>query len=79
MIAQKIDIMVAMHQCCTARFVDDPATSVLDPHCRDRDLDNLYMIDATFLPSSIAVDPSLTIVAKAMKMANHILRSMLFG
>lgn len=71
-ITQKMDITVAMHQCGTARFGNDPATSVLDPNCKAWDLDNLYVVDASFLPSSTAVNPSLTIVAQAMKTAEQI-------
>ena len=37
-----------------AVFGDDPRTSVLDPLCRTHDLDNLYVVDASFFPSSAA-------------------------
>jgi len=73
-ITQKMDIKVAMHQCGTARFGTDPAKSVLDPFCRVWDVDNLYVVDASFLPSSTAVNPSLTIVAQAARTADHIVR-----
>jgi choline dehydrogenase-like flavoprotein len=73
-ITQKMDIKVAMHQCGTARFGTDPATSVLDPYCRVWDVDNLYVVDASFMPSSTAVNPSLTIVAQAVRTAEHLLR-----
>lgn len=72
-ITQKMDIKVAMHQCGTARFGTDPSTSVLDPFCRAWDLDNLYVVDASFLPSSTGFNPSLTIVAQALRTAEHIL------
>jgi choline dehydrogenase-like flavoprotein len=62
-----------MHQCGTARFGNDPATSVLDPFCKAWDVDNLYVVDASFLPSSTAVNPSLTIVAQAVRTAEHLL------
>ena len=76
-ITQKMDITVAMHQCGTARFGDDPASSVLDPNCKAWDLDNLYVVDASFLPSSTAVNPSLTIVAQAVRTTEHLLRDVL--
>ena len=76
-ITQKMDIKVAMHQCGTARFGNDPATSVLDPFCRVWDVDNLYVVDASFLPSSTAVNPSLTIVAQAVRTAEHIVKDVL--
>jgi hypothetical protein len=71
-ITQKMDITVAMHQCGTARFGIDPATSVLDPYCKVWDIDNLYVVDASFLPSSTGFNPSLTVVAQAVRVAEHI-------
>jgi choline dehydrogenase-like flavoprotein len=76
-ITQKMDITVAMHQCGTARFGADPKTSVLDPNCKVWDVDNLYVVDASFLPSSTAVNPSLTIVAQAVRTAEHMLKNVL--
>ena len=50
---------------------------MLDPNCKAWDLDNLYVVDASFLPSSTAVNPSLTIVAQAVRTADHLLRDVL--
>ena len=75
-ITQKMDIKVAMHQCGTARFGTDPKTSVLDPDCKVWDIDNLYVVDASFLPSSTAFNPSLTIVAQALRSAEAILKEL---
>jgi choline dehydrogenase-like flavoprotein len=60
------------HPCGTCRFGDDPATSVLDRNCRTHDIDNLYVVDASFMPRSGAVNPSLTIAANALRVAAHI-------
>lgn len=60
------------HQCGTLVFGDDPRTSVLDPFCRAHDLRNLYVVDASFFPSSAAVNPALTIIAQALRVADHI-------
>ena len=60
------------HQSGTLRFGDDPATSVLDSLCRAHDLDNLYVVDATFFPSSAAVNPALTIAAQALRVGDHL-------
>src|SRR4029450_12746691 len=49
------------HQCGTLCFGADPRTSVLDPYCRTHDIDNLFVVDASFFPSSAAVNPGLTI------------------
>lgn len=73
-ITNKMDVKVAMHQCGTARFGNDPATSVLDPYCKVWDVENLYVVDASFLPSSTALNPSLTIVAQALRTGEKLLR-----
>ena len=75
-ITQKMDIKVSMHQCGTARFGTDPATSVLDTDCKVWDVDNLYVVDASFLPSSTGFNPSLTIVAQALRTSERIRREL---
>jgi choline dehydrogenase-like flavoprotein len=60
------------HQCGTLCFGTDPRTSVLDPYCRAHDVENLFVVDASFFPSSAAVNPALTIVAQALRVAEHI-------
>jgi choline dehydrogenase-like flavoprotein len=60
------------HQCGTARFGTDPATSVLDPHCRAWDHENLYVVDASFFPSSAALNPALTVAAQALRVGAHL-------
>jgi choline dehydrogenase-like flavoprotein len=65
-----IPLKIMNHQCGTCRMGDDPTTSVLDPHCRAHDLDNLYVVDASFFPSSAAVNPTLTIAANALRVAD---------
>ena len=66
------------HQAGTARFGVDSARSVLDIHCKAHELDNLYITDASFFPSIGAVNPTLTIIANALRVAD-ILRSRLMG
>ena len=61
------------HQCGTLCFGTDPRTSVLDPFCRAHDVSNLFVVDASFFPSSAAVNPGLTIVAQALRVADHIM------
>jgi choline dehydrogenase-like flavoprotein len=60
------------HQCGTLVFGTDPTRSVLDPYCRAHDIDNLFVVDASFFPSSAAVNPGLTIAAQALRVADHI-------
>ncbi|HWD25781.1 MAG TPA: GMC family oxidoreductase [Rhizomicrobium sp.] len=62
------------HQAGTARFGHDPATSVLDLDCKAHELDNLYVADASFFPSIGAVNPTLTIIANALRVADVIKR-----
>ncbi|MDN5924929.1 MAG: GMC family oxidoreductase, partial [Xanthomonadales bacterium] len=60
------------HQAGTARFGSDPKTSVLDLNCKAHELDNLYLVDASFFVSIGAVNPTLTIIANALRVADHI-------
>jgi choline dehydrogenase-like flavoprotein len=60
------------HPCGTCRFGDDRASNVLDRDCRAHDLENLYVVDASFMPRSGAINPSLTIAANALRVAPRI-------
>ncbi|MBD3861615.1 GMC family oxidoreductase [Bacillus sp. 28A-2] len=60
------------HQCGTIRFGHDPATSVLNPYCQAHSISNLYVVDASFFPSSAAVNPALTIAAQALRVGDYI-------
>ncbi len=62
------------HQAGTCRFGDDPATSVLDRNCKAHELDNLYVVDTSFFVSIGAVNPSLTAIANALRVGDHLLR-----
>lgn len=61
------------HQCGTLRFGADPETSVLDQYCKAHDLDNLYVVDSSFFPSSAALNPTLTIAAQALRVGDHLM------
>jgi choline dehydrogenase-like flavoprotein len=71
-LTRAFDKRTPSHQCGTIRFGRDPATSALDPYCRAHDHSNLFVVDASFMPSSAAVNPSLTIAAQALRVANHL-------
>jgi choline dehydrogenase-like flavoprotein len=60
------------HPTGTCRFGHDPATSVLDPNCRSHEVKNLYVVDASFMPSCGATNPSLTIAANALRVGEAI-------
>lgn len=63
------------HMCGTCRFGDDPHSSVLDRNNRMHDVGNVYVVDASFFPSSGAMNPSLTIVANSLRVSDLIARS----
>jgi len=71
-LSRPFDRETPSHQCGTARFGHDPKTSVLDIWCRSHDHNNLFVVDASFLPTSAAVNPALTIAAQALRVADHI-------
>src|SRR5881397_2823866 len=72
-IGQRIPLAGVAHQNGTIRFGRDPKTSALDANCKAHDLDNLYVVDASFFPSSAAVNPALTIMANALRVGDHLL------
>jgi choline dehydrogenase-like flavoprotein len=67
-----VPIAGVAHQAGTTRFGRDPATSVLDEHCKAHELDNLYVVDTSFFPSIGAVNPALTAIANAMRVGEHL-------
>ena len=64
------------HPCGTCRFGDDAASSVLDRDCRAHEVENLYVVDSSFMPRSGASNPSLTIAANALRVAPRIAASL---
>ena len=73
---KNIPIGGTAHQCGTARFGTDPNTSVLDTNCCAHEIENLYVTDASFFPSSAAVNPTLTIIANALRVGDTIKRGL---
>ena len=71
-LGQNVPIGGTAHQAGTARFGKDPATSVLDTDCKAHEIDNLYLTDASFFPSIGSVNPTLTIIANALRVADKI-------
>jgi choline dehydrogenase-like flavoprotein len=74
-----LGLQTTSHQCGTVRFGNDPATSVLDPLCRAWEVDNLYVVDGGFFPSSAAVNPALTIAAQALRVGDHLMERLRVG
>src|SRR5688572_11203766 len=75
-VGQRIPLAGVAHQNGTIRFGHDPKTSALDPMCKAHDVDNLYVVDGSFFPSSGAVNPALTIMANALRVGDHLLERM---
>ncbi len=71
-IGKRIPLAGVAHQNGTCRFGNDPKSSVLDTNCKAHDLDNLYVVDASFFPSSGAMNPALTIMANALRIGDHL-------
>ena len=72
-VGTRIPLAGVAHQNGTVRFGEDPATSALDRNCRAHEVDNLYVVDGSFFPSSAAVNPALTIMANALRVGDHLL------
>ena len=71
-LTRAFDRRTPSHQCGTVRMGEDAAVSALDVFCRAHDHPNLFVVDASFLPTSAAVNPALTVAAQALRVADHI-------
>jgi choline dehydrogenase-like flavoprotein len=71
-VGDRIPLAGVAHQNGTVRFGKDPRSSALNPECRAHEVDNLYVVDASFFPSSAAVNPALTIMANALRVGDHL-------
>lgn len=60
------------HVCGTAMFGERAETSVLDRYNRVHEVENLYVTDASFFPTSGGVNPALTVIANALRVAHHL-------
>jgi choline dehydrogenase-like flavoprotein len=71
-VGNRIPLAGVAHQNGTIRFGHDPKTSALDANCKAHEVDNLYVVDGSFFPSSGAVNPALTIMANALRVGDHL-------
>jgi choline dehydrogenase-like flavoprotein len=69
---KEVPLSAVWHQVGTCKFGSDAKTTVLDLNCRTHDLENLYVVDASFFPSMGAVNPTLTIVANALRVSDRL-------
>jgi choline dehydrogenase-like flavoprotein len=74
-LSRPFDRRTPSHQCGTARMGRNPSTSVVDGYCRSHDHRNLFIVDASVLPTSAAVNPALTIAALAHRTGRHIIET----
>ncbi len=72
-LGDRIPLAGVAHQNGTIRFGHDPKTSALDVNCKAHEVENLYVVDGSFFPSSAAVNPALTIMANALRVGDHLL------
>ncbi|MBL8900713.1 MAG: GMC family oxidoreductase [Planctomycetes bacterium] len=72
-LGKKIPVAGTAHQCGTVRFGRDPRSSALNELCQSHEVENLYVVDGSFFPSSSAVNPALTIMANALRVGDHLL------
>lgn len=72
---KQVPLSAVWHQVGTCKFGSNPQTTVLDLNCRTHDLENLYVVDASFFPSMGAVNPTLTIVANALRVSDYLKNS----
>lgn len=70
--SKRLPLAAVCHQVGTCRFGPDPESSVLDLNCRTHEVENLYVVDGSFFPAISAVNPSLTIMANALRVAEHL-------
>jgi choline dehydrogenase-like flavoprotein len=75
-VGDRIPLAGVAHQNGTIRFGHDSRSSALDVNCRAHDVDNLYVVDGSFFPSSGAVNPALTIIANALRVGDHLIARM---
>ena len=75
-VGDRIPLAGVAHQNGTIRFGHDPAKSALDANCKAHEVDNLYVVDGSFFPSSAAVNPALTIMANALRVGDHLIQRM---
>jgi choline dehydrogenase-like flavoprotein len=71
-VGDRVPLAGVAHQNGTIRFGHDAKLSALDANCKAHDVDNLYVVDGSFFPSSSAVNPALTIIANALRVADHL-------
>ncbi|HSQ03900.1 MAG TPA: GMC family oxidoreductase [Burkholderiales bacterium] len=60
------------HQAGTTRMSSAPEGGVVDPHCRVHGVNNLYVCSSSVFPTSGQANPTLTVLALALRLAHHL-------
>jgi choline dehydrogenase-like flavoprotein len=64
------------HHMGTTRMNDDPTRGVVDRNCKVHDVENLYVAGSSVFPTSGSANPTLTLVALALRLAQHLKEQM---
>ena len=72
-----VTLEASHHHIGTTRMADDPKRGVVDRHCRVHGIDNLYIAGCNVFPTSGYANPMLTVVALALRLADHLRRQLL--
>ena len=66
--------LIGDHQMGTCRMGEDPTTSVVDPWCRVHGVSNLYVVDSSFMPTGLGLNPMVSVVANALRVGSWIVQ-----
>jgi choline dehydrogenase-like flavoprotein len=64
------------HQMGTCRMGKDPKTSVVNENCQLHDAKNVLVVDSCFMPSSLGLNPMMTVVANALRVGTCVVNQM---
>ncbi len=71
--------LIGDHQMGTCRMGDDSSTSVVNRFCRLHDAKNVFVVDSSFMPSGLGLNPMVTVVANALRVGTHIVDALKKG
>lgn len=69
---------ISHHVQGSCRMGEDVSRSVVNSHCESHDVENLYVMDGSVIPSVIDSNPSLTIMALSRRLGNYLLAKKMF-
>ena len=78
-ITPQVTDLIGDHQMGTCRMGHDPQTSVLNSWCRLHDVENVFVVDSSFMPTGLGLNPMVTVVANALRVGTHIIEELKAG